>query len=153
MSTHNMFSSRNKKNIVTFLLKKSALSRAMAETIRVSSFTILTYNLKFEQVSLMFLKWCHGIRNSCYKPVVMRKEWKWNQQLALKLFTIFSYNKKRIRQCAKQKNISKQYLSSLCSKVPQKYSTKVSKINPLINSFWFHSLKSLNSDLKSRNWE
>ena len=56
MSTHNMFSSRNKKNIVTILLKKSALSRAMAETIRVSSFTILTYNLKFEQVSLMFLK-------------------------------------------------------------------------------------------------
>ena len=30
----------------------------------------------------------------CYEPGVMRKKWKWNQQQALKLFTVFVDNKK-----------------------------------------------------------
>ena len=41
----------------------------------------------------------------------MRKKWKWNQQQALKLYLQYK-KKKKIRQCAKQKNKSKQYLSS-----------------------------------------
>ena len=37
---------------------------------------------------------------------------------SFKLLTIFIHNK--MRQDSKQNNVSKQYLSSLCHKVPQK---------------------------------
>ena len=41
---------------------------------------------------------------------------------SFKLLTIFIHKKKKkkMRQDSKQKNVSKQYLSRLCNKVPQK---------------------------------
>ena len=61
------------------------------------------------------------IDNYIYKVLRARrneKEMEVKPATSLKLLTIFIH--KKIRQDLKQKKVSKQYLSSLCRKVPQK---------------------------------
>ena len=48
------------------------------------------------------------------------KEMKVKPAISFKLLTIHRIYSQKIRQDSKQKNVSKQYLSSLCHKVPQK---------------------------------
>ena len=63
------------------------------------------------------------------------KEMKVKPATSFKLLTIFIHKKKIIRQDSKQKNASKQYLSRLCHRVPQKQSIRIYKTNPLNNTF------------------
>ena len=77
----------------------------------------------------------------------MRKKWKWNQRQALKLLMLL-FNNKKIRQCAEQKNVSKQYLLSvIVSKslrnIPQEFLKQILWItvsDPTIWSPWIQSL-------------
>ena len=83
----------------------------------------------------------------CYEPGVKRKKWKWNQQQAWKLFIIF-INNKNIRQCAKQKNISKQYLSNFIvtkspRKIPQEFLKQILWITVSDSTIWSPWIQSL----------
>ena len=61
------------------------------------------------------------------------KEMKVKPATSFKLLTIFIH--KKMRQDSKQNNVSKQYLSNLCHKVPQKNPHEFIETNPLNNSF------------------
>ena len=61
------------------------------------------------------------------------KEMKVKPATSFKLLTILIH--KKIRQDSKQKNVSRQYLSSFCHKVHLKYPMRIYKTNPLNISF------------------